>query len=485
MSDAHCTVVSSASLPASATAASWLARAWPLLALAPGLWALVGRPILPVDELRYLTVAWEMWTRGDFLVPYLNGAPYSHKPPLLFWLVHSGWAVFGVNEWWPRLVGPLCATLAATLIARLARELWPVDATPARLVPWLLAGSIGWSMLGGMVMFDALLACAVLVAIIGLARASYTGRPAGFVLVAAGTGLGLLAKGPVTLVHVLVPGLFAPWWSESARARPLRWYGLLLLAGWAGLMITAAWALPAAASGGPGYAEAILWRQTAGRMEHSFAHARPWYEYAVFLPLLLLPWVAWPPLWRGARSLQVSDRGTRFVLAWALSGTVALSLISAKQPHYLMPEIAAFCMLIAAAARSAGNIRSPLRLACATVALLLGGATLFFQLKGSAYDLHAPAAAVARLQSSGEDVYVFRRYHGQLGFIGRLAKPLRTVPSNEANAWAAAHPGAILLTFADAPPAGVSLDRIATYPYRTRRVDIWRILPSDDRVPSR
>ena len=65
------------------------------------------RPVLPVDETRYLTVAWEMWLRGDFLVPYINGEPYSHKPPLLFWLIHLGWAVFGVNDWWPRLVAPL------------------------------------------------------------------------------------------------------------------------------------------------------------------------------------------------------------------------------------------------------------------------------------------------------------------------------------------------------------------------------------------
>ena len=49
-----------------------------------GLWllilltALFTRPLLPVDETRYASVAWEMWSRGDFLVPYLNGEPYSH-----------------------------------------------------------------------------------------------------------------------------------------------------------------------------------------------------------------------------------------------------------------------------------------------------------------------------------------------------------------------------------------------------------------------
>ena len=43
---------------------------------------------MPVDETRYLAVAWDMWREGNFLVPHLNGEPYSHKPPLLFWLIH-------------------------------------------------------------------------------------------------------------------------------------------------------------------------------------------------------------------------------------------------------------------------------------------------------------------------------------------------------------------------------------------------------------
>ncbi|MBS1246119.1 MAG: putative glycosyltransferase, partial [Proteobacteria bacterium] len=65
--------------------------------------ALVTRSAWPTDETRWLAVAWEMWVRGDLLVPRLNGAPAS-VAPLFFWLVHLGWQAFGVVEWWPRLV---------------------------------------------------------------------------------------------------------------------------------------------------------------------------------------------------------------------------------------------------------------------------------------------------------------------------------------------------------------------------------------------
>ncbi|WP_256360578.1 ArnT family glycosyltransferase [Methylomonas koyamae] len=74
-----------------------------------------------------------MWLRGDFLVPYLNGHTYSHKPPLLFWLIQAGWGVFGVNDWWPRLVGPLAALVNLLLVRRLAAMLWPGQADVAGL----------------------------------------------------------------------------------------------------------------------------------------------------------------------------------------------------------------------------------------------------------------------------------------------------------------------------------------------------------------
>jgi 4-amino-4-deoxy-L-arabinose transferase-like glycosyltransferase len=73
---------------------------WLLLVMVP----LASRTFLQIDETRYVTVAWEMWLSGEWLVPILNGEVYHHKPPLLFWLIMIGWTIFGVNEWWPRLV---------------------------------------------------------------------------------------------------------------------------------------------------------------------------------------------------------------------------------------------------------------------------------------------------------------------------------------------------------------------------------------------
>ena len=87
--------------------------------------AMLTRTLIPIDETRYVSAAWEMWLRGDFLVPFKNGEPYSHKPPFMFWMFHAGWALFGVNDWWPRLVSPLFSAGSLLLTCLLAHRLWP------------------------------------------------------------------------------------------------------------------------------------------------------------------------------------------------------------------------------------------------------------------------------------------------------------------------------------------------------------------------
>jgi len=141
------------------------------LAVATLIWAaavatgIVLRPPLPVDETRYLTVAWEMWLRGDFLVPHLNGAPYSDKPPLLFWAINLAWALFGVNETAARAVPPLFALASIWLTAALARRLWPETRGVAGLAALMVAGAILFQLYGSLVMFDSALTAFVLAAV--------------------------------------------------------------------------------------------------------------------------------------------------------------------------------------------------------------------------------------------------------------------------------------------------------------------------------
>ncbi|APE30291.1 hypothetical protein BOX17_04590 [Halomonas aestuarii] len=95
------------------------------LAVAIILARVAALPLMPIDETRYLSVAWEMWQHQSFLVPLLNGEAYSHKPPLLFWLIQLGWWLFGASDWVARLVIPTEGLAGFWLVADIVRQLDP------------------------------------------------------------------------------------------------------------------------------------------------------------------------------------------------------------------------------------------------------------------------------------------------------------------------------------------------------------------------
>jgi 4-amino-4-deoxy-L-arabinose transferase-like glycosyltransferase len=304
---------------------------------------------MPMFSTRALSVAWEMWHRHSFLVPYLNGVPYSEKAPLLFWLIQLGWAIGGVGDVWPRSLEVMFGGTQLVLVAILARRLFPERPWLARATPWLLLTFTYGFLFGLQVMYEVLLAVCVLAALLALVPAPCRDGPR-FVWFALAVGLGLLTKGPVMLLHVAFPWLLGPLWSAWAQRERRRWYlhgALALLAG-CGMLL--AWALLAARAGGATYRDQLLFHQTAGRVVNAFAHAKPLWWYLPLLPILVFPFALWPRLWVAVCALRRPfEPGLRFVFAWLGPVLLAFSLVSGKQPYYLLPEYAGFALLIAAA----------------------------------------------------------------------------------------------------------------------------------------
>jgi 4-amino-4-deoxy-L-arabinose transferase-like glycosyltransferase len=466
--------------------------------------ALLTRPLTPVDETRYVSAAWEMWLRGDFLVPFKNGQPYSHKPPFLFWMIHAGWALFGVNEWWPRLVLPMFSAGALLLTFRLARHLWPQHAGLGGSASLVLVSAVWWIIFSTSVMFDVMLAFWVLLGMHGVLRAA-DGQRRGFVILGIAVGLGLLTKGPVILLNLLPVTVLAPWWNPGLRWG--RWFGGALLAVLLGTAIALAWAIPAGMAGGEDYRNAIFWGQTTDRVVESFAHQRSFWWYLPLLPLLFFPWFAWPALWRSlARQRRTGlDRGMRFCLAWTLPVFIAFSFISGKQPHYLLPLFPAFALLAArlTADHPGSRVGLPALLAAALggalmlaasgkievggaqfagallllpggVIVLLAGVAWIVGRRGSApvlnlavlgtvtlalvqmaamrsfdtvYDIKPMAQAIRQLQDEGRPVANAARYHGQYQFLGRLKAPLIDLQGPELSGWLVAHPEAYVVIY--------------------------------------
>lgn len=484
-------------------------------------------PPVPIDETRYLAVAWNMHWSGQWLVPWLDGAPYPDKPPLLFWLLNMAWAVTGVHAWSARALEAGLALLTLPLLRGLARELG-ADAAAASSAGWLWLGSLAFAAYAGTVMFDMLLCVCVLVAWLGSVWL-WSGRiGGGAVALALGLGAGLLAKGPVSLLAGGLPAVLGPWWYPQARGAVLRPYLAVATAVLAAVALALAWAIPAAWRGGPAYANAILLGQTAGRVAGSFAHDRGLAWYLPIVPVLLLPWVA--SLGRAARGATERPRVLgvpgRFALAATLPTFLAFCVISGKQPHYLLPLLPALAP--AAGVQLADGrwkvvgwrvggvlLAIPLGAALALarlapqapraseaglmvagllgLALLLRGRRMLRPwvaaalviavvaltkaafLVGTAprYAVDPAARRVAAAQRAGTPLLVVGAQNGLFTFAGRLTAPIPTAPDQRAVAlWATRHPDGWVISSYDAydyaaPP-------LYRQPFLDRRLAIWR-----------
>ncbi|MDO9049825.1 MAG: glycosyltransferase family 39 protein [Methylobacter sp.] len=333
----------------------WIFLLWGILTTV----SLYIRPLFPVDETRYAAVAWEMWLRNDFLVPHLNGETYSHKPPLLFWLMQLSWWLMGVNDWSLRLISPLFSLATLFLSGAVAGILWPERKRVEALTPLILLGLFFWAIYSTLTMFDMMLAFFALLGIYSLLKLVDSGLSLKYwALLGIAIGGGVLSKGPVILLHILPVALLAPWWLKTAYFRWKHWYFGLIATILIGAIIALCWAIPAGIAGGETYKKAIFLGQTSGRLVESFAHQLPWWWYLEILPLLLLPWLLWKPLWIGLRKLTYQDSGIRFCLAWAIPVFIAFSLISGKRIHYLLPLVPAMALVLA---RAVDEITEPER----------------------------------------------------------------------------------------------------------------------------
>lgn len=483
-------------------------------------------PPIPIDETRYLAVAWNMHLRGQWLVPWLDGLPYSDKPPLLFWLIDLCWRLTGVHAWAARVLELLLALATLPLLAALGRRLGAGE--PAvRHAQWLWLGSVALAGFAGGLMFDMLLAACTLSAWLGTVVLARGDLPKGIAILAGSLGLAVLAKGPVGLLVGGLPVLLAPWWHPPVRTFGVRYALAVTAALLLAIALALAWALPAASAGGAAYADAIFLRQTVGRLADSFAHARGWWWYLPILPAMLLPWTL--ALARRRAGTDAETKGLspsdRFAIAAFAPAFLVFCAISGKQPHYLLPLLPALTLLagirladgrwrivgwrvglvltlfpvgfavalhflhgsawtatacaVGIAALAVGFLRRgrrDLSVEAAAVAMIatVGLVKLaFVTTLGPRYDVTPAGRFIARAQQAGVPLLNVGRQNGLYTFAGRLTHAIPDASGNtQVAAWADAHPdGWVISSHSQydypAPP-------LYWQPLSGHRLSIWR-----------
>lgn len=365
------------------------------------------------DEPRFAQASKQMLESGDFVDIRFQGEARHKKPVGIYWAqaaaVAAGEAL-GVPDARrqialyriPSLIGATASVLLAywAALAFLPRRL-------ALLAAALYGAGLMLSAEAHLAKTDALLAACATASLGALARvwlAYRAGKPLGRAVFPAfwlGMALGILIKGPMVPLFVVLPALIL-----SMVARSGRW--LLALKPWAGLALTlllvAPWfAAIAWKSGGTFYAEAVghdMLAKVGGGAERHWAPpgAYALAFFATFWPGAAFAAMSLPLAWRARR-----EPAFAFLIASVLPAWLIFEAVPTKLPHYVLP-LMPWLAILTALALSRGALDPRLRGARATALLVPAipvGLTLGLCLAGWRLDSHTlPWAALPLLAAA-------------------------------------------------------------------------------------
>lgn len=417
----------------------------------PSLWLLAGlfalllllgtaRSLAVPDEGRYGEIGRWMLVSGDWLTPRLNGIPFFHKPPLLYWMEALSMALFGAHPWALRLVPELHAGVLQLALYFGVRH-WVGEPLARRAA--LIQGTTLALLVGGQyVNHDMMVACWIAVAIVCFALSLLAGadKPnawlahAGFVACA----LGVLSKG---LIGLLLPGLvlllWVSWTHQWRRALRLPWFSGAAVF----LLIALPWFVRAERAY-PGMLGELFGKQQFSRFSGTgFNNDHPWWFYSVALVILMGPWIGWVGV-QALRALRATGAPRSAAVGpatrtaqlealcwiWAIGIVGFFSIPSSKLVGYVLPVVPPLAVLAALGWRN-HQLRSRLKgwlwpgLLAMSVALAVT-ANYFaerYTMAQSSRDIGARLACLAR---PGDRVLMAAGFAYDLPFYAGLRLPM-------------------------------------------------------------
>lgn len=409
-------------------------------------------PLFEPDEGRYAQIPFEMLTRGEWIMPTLQGEPYLDKPPLFYWAVTLAYSVCGVHDWAARLV-PALAVLASVLLTYgLGRRIVGERAAFWGALALLLApGFIG---AGRLLVLDGLLALWVTISILAAYLAVQASRlhHGWWFLASAACGLGVLTKGPVAIL-LLIPPLAAHRRLTGSTTR-IGWRGWSMFAGVV-LALTLPWYL-AVSFALPEFGGYFFWKHNVLRFVQPFDHERPVWFYAPLLLIGLLPATFLLPAfvrWLLA-SAPAATRNRCPALGYLLlAGGWCLfffSMSGCKLPTYILPGFPPICLGLGVFfARTDWHRSAWLRSGALATALfiLLGHAWIAPAVAWQRSPMNTPDEVKAWCRDPATPVFCFPRNVDSMAFYAGRAD-FRTYRSKELGQMLEAltrHPRAVVL----------------------------------------
>jgi 4-amino-4-deoxy-L-arabinose transferase-like glycosyltransferase len=391
-----------------------------------------ARPLALPDEGRYVSVAWEMLTSGNWLYPTLNGLPFFHKPPLFYWITATSLSIFGPHEWAARIASLIGAGIAAfTLYGFTLRRNGKVNARWALLIlvtqPFFFAGAQFANL-------DMLVAGCISATIFLAAEASLNAlgnKPYRGFLAAAyfSAAMGVLAKG---LIGIVLPGLVIVIWLAWNRRlmlmRQLLWLPGLALFG----AIAVPWFV-AMQERFPDFLNYFFVYNHFQRFtESGFNNPMPFWFYLPVILVLTLPWSMWlPGAWKHH---QIGSGTTPTIqsLMWIWPAVIVgfFSIPSSKLVGYILPALPPLAYLIAGVLQhkwgNSNELPRSLKSFAAVAILICLSAILANNIFNTKSNKQL-AGLIAARREAGEPVVFLKNQFFDLPFYLRLREPVRIV----------------------------------------------------------
>jgi 4-amino-4-deoxy-L-arabinose transferase-like glycosyltransferase len=326
-----------------------------LLSFLPGLFAL--QP-MDRDEPRFAQATKQMLETRDFVDIRFQDEARHKKPVGIYWLQAAAVSAAEAAGYPDarRTIGLYRIPSLLAAIGSVLLTYWAALAFLSRRAAFAAAALMATTVLLGvearLAKTDATLLLTCLVGFGVLARAWFaavspaTARPIGLGLVLAfwaAMGLGVLVKGPITPMIVLLPALVL-----SVRERSARW--LLALRPWLGLAIVliavAPWLTAIAwKTGGSFFADSVG-KDMLGKVgQGQERHWGPPGLYATLFWATAWPLAAFMALAFRFSWLERRDDGVAFLLAWIIPSWLIFEAVQTKLPHYVLPLYPAIAVL--------------------------------------------------------------------------------------------------------------------------------------------
>jgi len=285
------------------------------------------RDLFVGDETKYGAVVRDMRNSGHVFLPTLNGEPFTHKPPLHFWLIDLFTFPLGVNSMWAFVLPSILAFIALIwLMRRIGGDVAAFVCATSMLV-WVSAQTAR---------MDVSFTLFIVAALWLLER--FFDRDDFRALLGSAVALGIatLIKGPMAPVIAIVLFL-VEWWRRRRVPR-----GNYVPAIAALIVIPLAWFVPAMLVGGSAYTHEVIVKQTVGRAFATWVHKAPPWFYLPHMPATLFPW-----FFLAVFAIVKCWRERRFEINWILAVLLPYSVMSSKLDVYMMALIPAVALLIA------------------------------------------------------------------------------------------------------------------------------------------